>query len=76
MPVVEFQNHVCFVNVFNDSTSDTCSIYYCHPTGTGSQRDGPLSGIPDLLSNPIILMFHNHAKYSNYSQRDGCFLGN
>ena len=27
------------------------------------------------LSNPLILMVHNHAKYSNYSQRDGCFLG-
>ena len=36
-------SRIMFVfNVFNDSTSDNCSIYYCH-----SQRDRCLWGIPD-----------------------------
>ena len=42
MPFVELQNHVCFFNVFNDSSSDNCSIYSWH-----SQRDRCLWGIPD-----------------------------
>ena len=62
----EFQIHI----LANDCTYHNDLIW-----SNGSQRDGPLSGIPDLLSNPMILMVHNHAKYSNYSQRDGCFLG-
>ena len=42
MPFVELQNHVCFFNVFNDSSSDNCSIYSWH-----SQRDRCLWGVPD-----------------------------